>query len=130
MSDEPRSLSTDLSKVRYLGPARSGVLESWRMRLTSAALIPLSIAFIWLVLSLIGKDYNSVRATLGSPFESVLMLLFILSGVYHMELGMRSIILDYVHGDVLKEWTLTANTWFCICIGLACIYAVLRIGFA
>jgi len=130
LSNDPQSLSTELSKVRYLGSARSGVLDSWRMRLTSAALIPLSIAFVWIVLSLIGKDYNRVRAALGSPFESVLMLLFILAGVYHMQIGMRSIIVDYVHDNVWKEWTLTANAWFCIGIGLACVYAVLRIGFA
>jgi len=130
MSNDPRSLSTELSKVRFLGSARSGVLDSWRMRLTSAALIPLSIAFVWIVLSLIGKDYNQVRAALGSPLESVLMLLFILAGVYHMHLGMRSIIVDYVHDNALREWTLIASACFCACIALACVYSVLRIGFA
>ena len=130
MANDPRSMSTELSKVRYLGPARSGVIESWRMRLTSAALAPLTIAFVWIILSLTGKDYNNVRAALGSPLESILTLLFILAGVYHMMIGMRSIIIDYVHDDRLKEWTLTGNACFCFAIGLACVYAVLRISFA
>ena len=57
------------------------------------------------------------------------MLLFVLVGVYHMQLGMRSVILDYLHGHA-REWALIAN----ICSSparsaLACVYAVLRIGF-
>ena len=47
------SLRTPLGRVRYLGPARSGVREDWFMRLTSAALVPLTIAFVWLLLSLL-----------------------------------------------------------------------------
>jgi succinate dehydrogenase / fumarate reductase membrane anchor subunit len=130
VSNDPSSLSTDLAKVRFFGSARSGTHDSWMMRLTSAALIPLTIAFVWILLTLVGKDYNGVRAELGSPFPSLLMLLFICAGVFHMALGMRSIIADYVHDARLREWSLIVNAFFCICVGLACVYAVLRIGFA
>ena len=37
---------TPLSRVRNLGSAHSGTMHFWRQRLTSVALIPLSIAFI------------------------------------------------------------------------------------
>jgi succinate dehydrogenase / fumarate reductase, membrane anchor subunit len=128
MSASKDSLRSPLSKVRFLGSARSGAEENWLMRLTSAALVLLTIAFVWLVLSLLSKDYNGVRAELGKPLPAVIMMLFVVTGVYHMQIGMRSIILDYFHGHA-KEWALMANLFFAAALGLACVYAVLRIGF-
>jgi succinate dehydrogenase / fumarate reductase membrane anchor subunit len=128
MANDPDSLRTPLGRVRYLGSARSGMRDDWLMRLTSVALVPLTIAFVWLLLSLLAKDYNGVRAELGSPAPAIVVLLFVLAGVYHMQLGMRSIILDYVHGHA-REWALIANLFFCAMLGLICVYAVLRIGF-
>jgi succinate dehydrogenase / fumarate reductase, membrane anchor subunit len=128
MADELHSQRTPLGRVRHLGSARSGVREDWFMRLTSVALIPLTIAFVWLVLSLVAKDYNRVRAELGHPIPAIIVMLFVLVGVYHMQLGMRSVILDYLHGAA-REWTLIANLCFAVALALTCIYAVLRIGF-
>ena len=128
MADDLNSLRTPLGRVRYLGAARSGVREVWIMRLTSAALVPLTIAFVCLLLSMLSKDYNGVRAELGHPIPSILMMLFMLIGIYHMQIGMRSIILDYVHGHA-REWALMANLFFAAALALTCVYAVLRIGF-
>jgi succinate dehydrogenase / fumarate reductase membrane anchor subunit len=124
----PQSYRTALGRVRFLGSARLGAEDNWRMRLTSLALIPLSLAFVVIVLTLLNKDYNSARAEMGEPLPAVLVLLFVLAGVYHTELGMRSVIVDYVHGHA-REWALIANTCVAVSLGLACVYAVLRIGF-
>jgi succinate dehydrogenase / fumarate reductase membrane anchor subunit len=128
MADDPNTLRTPLGRVRYLGSARSGMREDWLMRLTSVALVPLTIAFVWLLLSLLAKDYNGVRAELGHPLPAILMMLFVLVGIYHMQLGMRSVIADYVSGHA-REWALMVNLFFAGALALACIYAVLRIGF-
>ncbi len=122
------SFRTPLGRVRHLGAAHLGAQDNWRMRLTSLALIPLSLAFVVLMLTLLHKDYNAARAQMGEPLPAVLMLLFVLTGVYHMELGMRSVIVDYVHG-VWREWALIANACVAVSLGLACVYAILRIGF-
>ena len=124
----PQSYRTALGRVRFLGSARLGAEDNWRMRLTSLALIPLSLAFVVIVLTLLHKDYNSARAEMGEPLPAVLVLLFVLAGVYHTELGMRTVISDYVHGHA-REWALIANTCVAVSLGLACVYAVLRIGF-
>ena len=122
------SFRTPLGRVRFLGSARLGAEDNWRMRLTSLALIPLSFAFVIIVLTLLHKDYNAARAEMGEPLPAVLVLLFVLSGVYHTELGMRSVIVDYLQGH-LREWALIANALAAAALGMACVYAVLRIGF-
>lgn len=122
------SYRTPLGRVRGLGSARLGTQDNWLMRITSLALIPLSIAFVFLVLSLLHKDYHGARALMGEPLPAVIVLLFVLTGVYHTELGMRSVIVDYLQGQ-LREFALIANSCAAVSLGLACVYAVLRIGF-
>lgn len=129
MTEKSPSLRTPMGKVRYLGSARSGTRHMMHTRLTAAALLPLSIAFVWIVVSLVGKDYATVRATLGNPFASVTILLFLLAGIYHMMLGMQAIIEDYIYGEHVKQWSLMANTCFAIAVGFACAFAVLRLSF-
>ena len=80
------------------------------------------------MLSLLSKDYEGVRKDLGRPLPAIIVMLFVLVGVYHMQIGMRSIILDYLHGRA-KEWALMVNLFFAGVLALACVYAVLRIGF-
>jgi succinate dehydrogenase / fumarate reductase membrane anchor subunit len=128
MANVGKSLRTPLGRVRHLGSARSGAGEAWLQHITSVALAPLTIAFVWLVLTLLHKDYNGVRAELAHPIPAVVLLLFVVVGAFHMQLGARNIILDYVPGHA-REWALIANALFAAALGLACVYAVLRIGF-
>ena len=123
-----KTYRTPLGIVRGLGAATNGTSEGYHQRLTALALVPLSIGFVCIMLSLLSKDYNAVRADLGHPLTAIILLGFVLAGVYHMQIGLRSVILDYLHGH-LREWTQIANILFCCALGLACIYAVARIGF-
>ena len=130
MANDVQSLKTASKKIRYLGSAKSGVAAARAMHLTSVALIPLGIAFVWILVSLVHKDYAGVRATLGHPFPAIVMLLFVGASIYHMKLGMQVIIDDYIHGHHVKDWALMANTFFSVAIGIACIYSLLKVSFA
>ena len=105
-----------------------GTTDAWIIHLTSLALVPLTLGFIWLMLDLLHKDYNGVRAELARPIPAILLLAFILAGIVHMELGMRSIIDDYISGRS-RAWALAANTCFAALLAVACVYATLRIAF-
>jgi succinate dehydrogenase / fumarate reductase, membrane anchor subunit len=128
MADHPSDLRTPLSRVRFLGSAQMGTTDAWVVHLTSLALAPLTLGFVWLMLDLLHKDYNGVRAELGRPLPAILLLAFILAGVVHMELGMRSIMVDDIGGQP-RTWALAANTCFTALLALACVYAALRVAF-
>jgi succinate dehydrogenase / fumarate reductase membrane anchor subunit len=123
------TMRTPLGQVRGLGSARSGTGHFWHQRLTALANVPLTIAFVVIVTSLLGRNHAFAVQTIGSPFVAIVMLLFILSVCWHMRLGMQVIIEDYVHQDGPRILLLIANTFFTIAIGLASAFAILKLPF-
>src|ERR1700731_3134059 len=88
---------TMLRHVSQLGSARDGLSE-WRLqRLTAIALIPLSLYFVASVLWLATSDRITAAAWLSSPVTALLVMLFVLAGLAHALVGLRSVFLDYVH---------------------------------
>ena len=122
-------MSTPLARVRGLGAARSGTEHFWRQRLTAVANVPLTIAFIFIVVALLGRNHAAVVQILGSPLVAIVMLLFIMSVTLHMRLGMQVIIEDYVHDEATKLILVMANTFFTIAVGLASAFAILMLSF-
>ena len=123
-----QSMRTPLARVRYLGSAKSGTKHFWHQRVSAVALIPLTIAFVLIVVGLIGRNHAAVAQILGSPFVSIVMILFVISSTYHMWLGMQVIIEDYIHSESKLTW-LMLNTFFCCAIALTCVYAILKLSF-
>jgi succinate dehydrogenase / fumarate reductase, cytochrome b subunit len=122
-------MSTPLARVRGLGAARSGTEHFWRQRLTAVANVPLSIAFVLIVVALLGRNHAAVVQILGSPLIAVIMLLFIFSITAHMRIGMQVIIEDYVQDEGGKLVLLMANTFFAVVAALASAFAVLMLSF-
>ncbi|SFJ07608.1 succinate dehydrogenase / fumarate reductase membrane anchor subunit [Bosea sp. OK403] len=123
------SMRTPLGRVRGLGSAKSGTGHFWLQRVTAVANVVLTVIFLGIVISLFGKPYPAAMATLSHPLVAILMLLFVVSGVVHMRLGMQVVIEDYIHGEGFKIAAVMANTFFAIAIGAACVFAVLKLSF-
>jgi succinate dehydrogenase / fumarate reductase, membrane anchor subunit len=88
---------TVLRRVRQLGSAHNGLRE-WRLqRWTALALIPLGLYFAASVLWLAKSDQATAAAWLASPVPALLVILFVLAGLAHALVGLRSVLLDYVH---------------------------------
>jgi succinate dehydrogenase / fumarate reductase, membrane anchor subunit len=123
------NMRTPLGRVRGLGSAKTGTEEFWLQRLTAIAGVPLTLAGLFLVVSLTGRSYPAVKQILGSPLVAVLMILFVLAGVVHMKIGVQVVIEDYIYEKNQKFTLLILNTFFAWAIGLACVFAILKISF-
>ena len=84
-------------QVRQFGSARGGLRE-WRLqRLTAIGLIPLSLYFAASILSLATSDRKTAADWLSLPVPALLVILVVLAGIMHALIGVRSVVLDYVH---------------------------------
>ena len=109
--------------------AREGTGHFWRQRLTAVANIPLILFFLGFLISINGADYETVRSAFANPFVSLMFALVLFSALYHMRLGMQVIIEDYVISEGLKLLTIALNTFFTIAVGVASIFALLKLAF-
>ena len=128
MSGE-HDLRTPLARVGGLGSARAGTGQFWWQRVTAVANVPLTVAFVVILVSLLGRNHAAAQQILGTPLVAIIMLLFIGSVTYHMRLGMQVVLEDYVHGEILRPVLIMANTFFTVMAALACAYAILKLSF-
>ena len=127
--DHSTSMRTPLKQVRRLGSAKEGANHFWQQRVTAVANIFLCLFLVGLVVNLAGADHATVRRALANPLISLALLLLILSGIYHMRLGMQVVIEDYIRSEGRKIAYLMLNTFFAIAVGAACCLAVLKLSF-
>ncbi|MGV8997784.1 MAG: succinate dehydrogenase, hydrophobic membrane anchor protein [Parvibaculaceae bacterium] len=124
-----KDMRTPLAKILHLGSAHSGTEDHMVQRATALAIAPLSVFAIVSVVALIGADYETAHAYVANPLVSILLIALIGAFVLHMRIGVKITIEDYVHSEGLKHFALLANSFFSYGVGLACIYAALKIGF-
>ena len=116
-----------LRRVRHLGSAREGLRE-WRLqRYTAFALIPLGLYFVASMLRLATSDQLTAAAWLASPVPALLTILFVLALLAHAVVGLRSVLVDYVHTRarlVAAELLVRAAA---ILLAVAAVLAVLKL---
>lgn len=120
---------TDRQRVEGLGSAKEGSSHWWSQRLTSIALVPLTLLFIFPFAANLGRDYASVHAAYHHPFNAIVALLLILVTFRHLQQGLQVVIEDYVHGKGTRTALLLANVLLCWAFALIGVFAVARIAF-
>ena len=124
-----KEMRTPLGRVRGLGSAKTGTEDFWHQRLTAMANIPLVIAGVVIVISLVGRNHAAAAQILGSPLVAIILLLFVASVTVHMRIGMQVIIEDYVHDESAKLTLIMANTFFASAVALASAFGILKLSF-
>ena len=123
------SFESPLGRVRGLGSAKEGTGHFWHQRLTAIALVPLTFLFVILMFVFIGADHARAVALMGNPLVATVMLLFLLTGFYHMKLGMQVIIEDYISHEGAKIVLLLCVSFGAFALATASIFALFKLAF-
>lgn len=130
MTSSNKSVRTPLAKVRGLGSAKDGTHHWWMQRVTSVALIPLSLWFVYSLLALALSQPEEVRAWVQQPFQALLLTLFIGVSCYHGKLGLQVVIEDYVHTPLRKNIALLLNAFGFVLLFSMALLAIVKLHFS
>jgi succinate dehydrogenase / fumarate reductase membrane anchor subunit len=123
------SLRTPLSRVLGLGAAKEGVEHWWMQRLSAVALVFLTLWFAFALLSMGELDYQAVRAWIERPVNAALLVLLVITLMYHSQMGVQVVIEDYVSLKPVKIASLIANQFVHVALAAIGLFAVLRAAF-
>jgi succinate dehydrogenase / fumarate reductase membrane anchor subunit len=123
------NLRSPLRRVIHLGSAKDGVSHWWSQRVSAVALIFLALWFLWVLITTADFSYEGVTIWIAKPVNSVLLILFLLTAIYHSKLGVQVVVEDYVSHPGAKIVTMLLNNFAHAIAAALSVFAVLRIAF-
>ena len=123
------SYRTPLGRVRGRGAAKHGVGHFIGQRVSAIALVFLVLWAVGSGLRLATFDYRDTVDWLRSGPNTVLTILLLGTGFFHMSLGMRTVIEDYIEKTSTKAVLLIFNVFACWLCGVIGVCAVLKVAF-
>jgi succinate dehydrogenase / fumarate reductase membrane anchor subunit len=114
--------------VRGLGAARGGTHHWWMQRVTSVALLPLTLWLVFSLATMPDSTWQEATAWIARPFNAVLLLAFLAAGFHHTAAGLQVVVEDYVRGEMTRIGVVLAVKGLCALLWLAATLAVLRIA--
>ena len=78
--------------------------RKWILQRVSALIVaPLIIWFLISLISLSTGDYNSVINFFSKPLFLFLTIILLISGFFHIKIGLSEIFEDYIHNKKIKD---------------------------
>lgn len=123
-------MSTPLARARGHGASKEGGTHHWwSQRLTSIAMIPLSLWFVVSAIGLIGADHTAFAEWIGQYGNLLAMSLFIVAMFAHISQGLQVVIEDYVHSEGSKIATLVIVKGCIYLGGASCLLSIFIVAF-
>ncbi|MGH6968463.1 MAG: succinate dehydrogenase, hydrophobic membrane anchor protein [Stellaceae bacterium] len=106
------------------------VVHHWRaQRISALALVPLALWLIASLLAHLGADRAQVQAWLGRPLPAAFVAALVAVTFFHLSLGVRVVLEDYVHAPGRLAAALMANCVACWALALIALAAVATLVF-
>ena len=123
-----QDLRTPIARARGLGSGKTGTGHWWQQRVTAVALMLLVPWLIGLLVSLVGADLATARATIARPWNAIALAALVIAMFWHAKLGIQVVIEDYVHERLVEVLLQLLVTFACAVGALASLYAIARIA--
>ncbi len=124
------SFITDRKRVDGLGSSHSGVGHWMSQRVTSIALIPLSLMFLFPFIRVLGADHAVILQTYAHPYHALVAVMFFIVLSMHLQQGLQVVIEDYIHGHRKRIGLLIANKLFWGGVAVIAAFAIAKIAFS
>lgn len=123
------AMRTTLGRVRGMGSAKDGTHHFFAQRLTAIALVPLTLWFVYSVIGLIGRDNAAAHEWASHQVNACGLIALVIATFHHAQLGLQTVIEDYVHEEGTKFVTLIGMKLVCAAFAIAGIVAVIKLAF-
>jgi len=126
---ERKRYVTDFKRVEGLGAAHDGVEHWWQQRLSAVALVFLTPFFLFPFARTLGQGHEAMRATYGDWWNAAIAILFVITSMWHLRLGLQVVIEDYVHSKPVRTAALVANSLLSVAVAIGGVFAIAKIAF-
>jgi succinate dehydrogenase / fumarate reductase membrane anchor subunit len=132
MSNPPTQtiMRSGLGRARGLGSAKSGTAHWFAERVSSVALVPLTLWFIYSVLALLGAPRAAVAAWASHTVNATLLIALVVITFQHMAMGLQVVMEDYIHNEKPRVLYVLLMKAVAGLFGIAALLAVIKLALA
>ena len=121
------SLESPLGRALGRGSAKEGTGHWVAQRVSAIGLIPLGLWFLFSLIGLDSSNHRFVLAWVADPAHAILLILLLLTLLYHSMLGTQVVVEDYVHGAAKIATLLVARFLYAL-LAVAGVFAIVNIS--
>ena len=107
---------------------RHGAGEWTAERLSSLILVPLTLWGLWAGFTMSGGGYEGALAWFRSPVNAVLLAVTLAVSVWHMQMGLKVIVDDYIHKPGSRTAILGLIGLLCVLLAAAGVFFIVRLA--
>jgi len=107
---------------------RHGAGEWTAERLSSLILVPLTLWALWSAFQIAGGGYDGALAWFSDRVNATVLAITLLATLWHMNMGLKVIVEDYIHADGAKGLLLALSTLFCLALAAGSVFFIVRLA--
>ena len=107
---------------------RHGAGEWMAERLSSLILIPLVLWGLWSAAVLSGATYDGMMEWFSSPVNAILLAATLLISIWHMNMGLKVVVDDYIHRPGSRGALLGLIAAICVVLAVASVFFIVRLA--
>ncbi|WP_374516536.1 succinate dehydrogenase, hydrophobic membrane anchor protein [Brevundimonas sp.] len=107
---------------------RHGAGEWTAERLSSLVLVPLALWGLWSAWALSGAGYDGALDWFRSPVNAALLAITLLISAWHMNMGLKVIVDDYIHKPSSRTALLLLIGALCLLLAAAGVFFIVRLA--
>ena len=128
MAYKKERIQSPLAKARGLGSAHEGAHHWLAERVVAVAILPLVLWLVYSMVQLRGLSYWEFTQWMSQPWNTALMILFIVGVYHHAVTGLQVVIEDYVASHAAKLLQIIAVKMVFSFMAVASIVSILKIA--